>query len=70
MSLADITELSSGQRERLIITGLTMLFSSRDKSLFWTKLGNFEGALTLEPMGYDIKLMFTHLLKLPSSLKD
>lgn len=51
MSLAEITELSSGQWERLIITGLTVLFSSRDKSLFWTKLGNFEGALTLGLMG-------------------
>lgn len=63
-------ELSSGQWGRLTIAGLTMFFSSRDKSPFGTKLGHFEGVLTLGPKKYHIKLMFTHLLKLLQSLRD
>lgn len=62
--------MRSGEWERLIITALAMFFLSRDKSLFWTKLGNFEGALTLGPRRYRIKLMLTHLLKLPKRVRD
>ena len=68
-SPAEMTELSSGQQGRLMITSLTMLFSSRDKSLFRTTLGHFEGAWSLGPRRYHIKLVFTHPLKLPRNLK-
>lgn len=34
------------------------------------KIRQAKGALGLGPMGYHIKLTFTHLLKLPRKLKD